>query len=130
GGVIALALLPERPIVDPYVGAALCRSGEFECRARGALIALQMTARRVGDCSVGNQHLVRRKRARVRSSPRRPGAKESDLESDGGAAGASQPAGHVPPLEAKFRMASFIVREAHQIARHGRGEGRDGWGVT
>ena len=112
------------PVIYPDLRPSLFGPRQTEAGARGALGMEQSAVSGVGDRGVGNHDLARREGARVLLLPFRSRPEEGDLEAER-LAGSFQPAGDVPPFEPELRMASFVVREAHFVARHHFREGGD-----
>jgi hypothetical protein len=86
--------------------------------ARGELVVHEMSDLRIGERRVREEQLPRGEAARVRLRKSRPIAKERDLEAVVASAAVPDPAGHVPPFVAKFRMTAEVARKAQHVAGH------------
>src|SRR2546425_3939368 len=118
---VAAPGLPQRPVFDRDLGAALFGLGEPQARARGALIVQQRCGERIGERRVREEQLPRREPALNIFRNARPVAKESDLHAELPAAGRLEPAGDVPPFAAELRMAAVVSRELqHRALAHRR----------
>src|SRR5687767_4014394 len=95
--VVAIAVLLEPPVVDPYAGALELGVRERESGARGALVVHQPPALGIAQRRVREEDLARVELARVIGFLLRPGAKERDLEPER----TCQPSRDVPPLDAR-----------------------------
>src|SRR3989449_4560041 len=118
---VAAPGLPQRPVFDRDLGAALFGLGEPQARARGALIVQQRCGERIGERRVREEQLPRREPALNIFRNARPVAKKSDLHAELPAAGRLEPAGDVPPFAAELRMAAVVSRELqHRALAHRR----------
>jgi putative ABC transport system permease protein len=113
--LVAVTLQLQPPVVDPHAGAAELGLREREAGARRALVVQQASARRVAQRGMREQHLLRVEAARVGALLLRPRAEERDLEAEA----VLEPAGDVPPLDAKLGMRAVIARKDEpRVGRH------------
>src|SRR5206468_12422323 len=83
---------------------------------RGALVVQQPAGRRIGERSMREEQLPRRKPAGKVFGDARPVAEKSDLHAELPAARRLEPSGDVPPFAAELRMAAVVARELQRCA--------------
>ena len=115
-GLQAPVLLAQGPVIDPDVHPTFARVSEVEAFARTALRVAEPADPRVGHRRVREQHLARRKPARVVLAHARAHAKERHLEAVRAALTIGEPARDVPPFDAMRRVTSRVARQLDGVA--------------
>ena len=121
-GLVALLLQPQFPVPEPDLGPTSRRPGQGRQGTLRRLGMPQATAGGIGDGGVGEDQVTGGEAAGVIGADAGTDPEEGELKPPLDPVRIAEPAGDIPPLDAKVRMGAGVVRKDQVPIGDDRGE--------